>query len=121
MLDKELVVVTLTCLLPIWETFITIISNNNVLLTFGEIVGNLTQEESMIIASGRIQKNEEGQPDAYITHDRRKKEKEGPSRKPLVGNTEREGETIFLFNCYFYQLYHLYLEHKINNKHTCFY
>jgi len=33
-----------------------------------------------------------------------------------VGNTNRGGESVFLFNCYFYQLNHLYLEHKMNNR-----
>ena len=43
--DIELVVMTLKGLPPLWETFITIISNNNVLSSFDEIFGNITQEE----------------------------------------------------------------------------
>ena len=86
--DRELVVVTLRGLPPIWETFITTISNSNVLPSFDEIVGKLTQEESKMIARGRIQKHEEGEPIAYTTHDKRKKEKGGPSRKPPSQNTK---------------------------------
>jgi len=76
--DRELVVVTRRGLPPIWETFITTISNNNVLPLFDEIVGKLTQEELRMIARGRIQKHEEGELAAYITHEKRKKAKGGP-------------------------------------------
>jgi len=40
--DRELVIVTLGGFPPIWETFITTISNNNAFLSFDEIVGKLT-------------------------------------------------------------------------------
>lgn len=73
--NRELVVVTLRGLPPIWEIFITTISNKNVLPKFNEIVGKLTQEESRMIARRRIQKHEEGEPTTYITYDKRKKEK----------------------------------------------
>jgi len=39
----------------------------------------------------------------------------------FVGNTESRGESTFLFHCYFYQLDHLYIEHKINNRNKLFY
>ena len=42
-LDRKLVVVTLKCLPHIWETFITTSSKINVLPTFDEKVGKLTQ------------------------------------------------------------------------------
>ena len=48
-LDRELVVMTLRGLPPIWETFITTIRNTNLLPSFHEIVGKLTQEESRMI------------------------------------------------------------------------
>lgn len=35
--DRELVMVTLECLPPIWETFSTTINNNNQLHTFDEL------------------------------------------------------------------------------------
>lgn len=73
MSDRKLVIVTLRGLPPIWETFITTISNNNVLPSFDEIFGNLTQEESRMIARGRIQQHEEGYPVSYISHEKRKK------------------------------------------------
>jgi len=57
-LDRELVVMTLRGLPPIWETFITTIRNTNLLPSFDEIVGKLTQEESRMIGRGRIQMNE---------------------------------------------------------------
>ena len=41
---REQVVVNLRGLPPILETFITTISNSNLLLSFDEIVGKLTQE-----------------------------------------------------------------------------
>jgi len=75
----ELVVVTLRGLPPIRETFVTTINNNNVLSTFDKIVGKLTQEESRMIVRGRVQKHEEGEPTAYITHGRKKKRKGCPS------------------------------------------
>eukprot|EP00253_Pinus_taeda_P006149 PITA_06149 len=84
--DRELVVVTLRGLPPIWETFITKISNNNFLPTFDEIIGKLMQEESRMIARGRIQKHEEGEPAAYITHDKKKKTK-GENNKKHHYNT----------------------------------
>ena len=62
----------------VWETFITTIGNNNFLPSFAEIFGKITQEESRMIARGRIQKHEEGEPIAYIAHDERKREKGGP-------------------------------------------
>ena len=78
--DMELVVVTLRGLPPIWETFITTISNTNFLPSFDEIVGKLTQEESRMIARGRIQKHKEGEPIAYNAHEKKKKKgKGGPS------------------------------------------
>lgn len=40
--DRELVIVTLRGLPPIWETFIITISNNNNIPTFDELVGKLT-------------------------------------------------------------------------------
>ena len=40
--NREIVIVTLSGIPPIWETFITTINNNNVLLSFDEIVGKLT-------------------------------------------------------------------------------
>ena len=40
--DRELIVVTLRGLPPIWETFITTINNNNVFMSFDEIVRKLT-------------------------------------------------------------------------------
>lgn len=75
MSDRELVVATLIGLPPIWETFITTIDNNNFLPSFGEIVEKLTQEESRMIERGRIKNHEEGEPAAYITDEKRKKEK----------------------------------------------
>lgn len=68
LLGRELVVQTLRVLPSIWETFITIIGNKNVLPSFDEIIGSLTQEESMMIGRGRIQKHEEGEPISYISH-----------------------------------------------------
>jgi len=41
--DMELVIVTLRGLLPIWETSITAISNNNNFSSFDKLVGKLTQ------------------------------------------------------------------------------
>lgn len=75
--NRELVVVTLRGLPPIWETFNTTISNNNVFRSFDELVGKLTQEESRMISRGRIQKHEEGEAVAFVTHNRKKKGKGG--------------------------------------------
>jgi len=73
--NKELVVVTLRGLLPpIWETFITTLSNNNNFLSFDETVEKLTQEESRIISRGKIQKHE-GEPAAFVTDNKKKKGK----------------------------------------------
>jgi len=74
-LTRELVVVTFRGIPSILETFITSISNNNILPSFYEIVGKLTQQESRMITRGRIQKNEEGEPVVYITHEEKKKKK----------------------------------------------
>ena len=41
--DRELVLVTLQGLTPIWETFITTINNNEKFLTFDELVGKCKQ------------------------------------------------------------------------------
>jgi len=57
-LDRELVFVSITGLPPIWETFIFAIRNNDVLPSFDEIFGKLTQEESRMISKRRIQKHE---------------------------------------------------------------
>ena len=79
-LDKELVIMILRGLPHIWETFITTISNNNVLPSFDELVGKLTYEESRMISRGRIQKHEEVESVAFITNDKKKKKgKGGPS------------------------------------------
>ena len=82
--DRELVIVTLRSLPPIWETFFTTISNNNSFLSFDEIVGKLAQEQSRMVSRGRIQKHEEGEPVAFVTHNKKKKAKGGPtnSRTP---------------------------------------
>lgn len=104
MLDREIVVVTLIGLPPIWDIFITTIRNNNVLLTFDEIVGNITQEYLGMIAGGRIQKHEEGVPIACISHDKRKKEKGVQSRKPPSHNSkgryDKSLSHIDFFNCH---------------------
>lgn len=63
------------------ETFINTIRNNNVLLSFYEIVGNITQEESRMISKARIQKHEEGEPVTFVTLKKKKKGKCGPSRE----------------------------------------
>jgi len=75
--NRELVSVTLRGLHPIWETFITTIRKNNILLSFDEIVGNLTQEELRMISRGRIQKHEEGEPATFIAHDKKKNKGKG--------------------------------------------
>ena len=82
--DRELVIVTHTGFPLIWETFITTISNKNTLSSLDEIVGKLTQEESRMISRGRLQKHEEGELTALVTHNKKKKGKGGPSssRKP---------------------------------------
>ena len=64
--DREIVVVTLIGILPIWETFITTISNNNGFPSFDELVGKFTQEESRMISRGRIQGSNEGEPTTYV-------------------------------------------------------
>jgi len=74
MSNKELVIVTLRGLPPIWETFITTISNNNNFLSFDETVEKLTQEGSRMISRGKIQKHE-GEPTAFVTHNKKKKGK----------------------------------------------
>jgi len=84
--DRELVVVTLQGLPPIWEIFITTLSNNNVLPSFDELVGKCTQEEAMMIARGRIQKHEEGEPSAFATQNKKRKGRgrtSGSRRSPL--------------------------------------
>jgi len=43
-LDRELLVLTLRSIPPIWEIFITTINNNNVLSTFDEIVENFSKK-----------------------------------------------------------------------------
>lgn len=92
----ELVILTLIGSPPIWETFITTIINNNILSSFDEIVAKITQEESRMISRGRIQKHEEGEPVAYITHDKRKKKGKGgtsSSRKPPPHHSNRRKES----------------------------
>lgn len=79
---RDFFVTTLRGIPPILETFIMTISNNNFLPSLDDIVGKLTQEESRMIVRGRIQKHEEGEPSAYIAHDKRKREKGGPSTNP---------------------------------------
>jgi len=51
---REFVIVALGGLPPIWESFISTKRNNNIFLSFDDIVGNLTQEESRMISRGRI-------------------------------------------------------------------
>eukprot|EP00253_Pinus_taeda_P002451 PITA_02451 len=101
-LDRELVIVTLRGLPPLWETFITTISNKNVLPSFDEMVGEITQEESWMVSRGRIQKHEEGELDAYISHDKKKKKgKKAPSRKPPPQNAKRKNDrTSSHIECY---------------------
>eukprot|EP00253_Pinus_taeda_P023604 PITA_23604 len=103
--DRALVVVTLRGLPSIWETFITTISNKNVLPSFDEIVGKLTQEELRMIGRGRIQKHEEGEPVAYIIHDKKKKKgKGGPSNSrklpPQNFGGRKEYVNIECYNCH---------------------
>ena len=57
--NGELFIVPISIIPPIFETFITTISKNNVLPSFDEILGKLTQEESMMVSRGRIQKHQE--------------------------------------------------------------
>lgn len=87
-----------------WETFITTMSNSNVLQLFDEIVGKLTHEESRMIERGRIQKHTQGEPIAYIAHEKRKKAKEGPSRKPPSQNSKGRNDILLshieCYNCH---------------------
>ena len=64
--NMELAFVTL-----ILESLVTTIGKKNFLPSFDEIVGNITQEESRMIARGKIQKHEEGELAAYVTHDKK--------------------------------------------------
>ena len=96
--------VTLQGLPPIWETFITTISNNNILTTFDELVGRCTQEETMMIARGMIQKHEEGDPSTFAAQDKKRKLRGRPygSRKPALESkdSKRRLRDIECFNCH---------------------
>lgn len=70
--SKELVLVTLIGLPPIMETFITAIHNNNNFISFDELDGKFTQEESRMISIWRIQKHGEEDPTAFATQDKKK-------------------------------------------------
>lgn len=72
---RELVMITLKGLPHTWETFITTIRNKNILLTFDELIGQCTQEETMMIARGKIQKHEEREPSTFLHKIRRRKVK----------------------------------------------
>lgn len=52
MSDRELVLVAVQGLPPIWETFITTISTNDKFSSFDELVGKCTQEETRMISRG---------------------------------------------------------------------
>ena len=91
--NKELVIVTLRGLPPIWETFITTISKNNSFLSFDELVGKLTQEESRMISRGRIQGSKKGEPTVYVAQGKKKNGKKGKgkpskSRRPPQSNRD---------------------------------
>jgi len=73
MSDKELVSIIVQGLPPIWETFITTISNNDKLPTFNELVGKCTLEETRMISRGRIQKHEDEEPSAFSAQDKKRK------------------------------------------------
>ena len=92
--NRQFVIMTLIGLPPIWETFITTISNNNVYPSFDELAWNLAQEESRMVSRGRIQKHEEGELIALITHNKKNKGKGGQSnsRKPPPWNSKGSNE-----------------------------
>ena len=73
--DKELVIVTLRDFPSIRETFITNIRKNNVVPSLDDLIGKLTHEESRMASRDRMQKNVEGEPITFITHNKKKKEK----------------------------------------------
>ena len=47
-----------------------------------------------MIARGRIQKNKEAEPAAYIAHGKRKKTRGGSSRKPSSQNTKKRNDRM---------------------------
>lgn len=108
--DRELVIVTLRGLPPIWETFITTISNNNSFSSFDELVGKLTQVESRMISRGRIQGPNEGEPTAFVAQGKKnnaKKRKGNPSksRRPPQSNwdskdSRRRIRDVECYNCH---------------------
>ena len=73
MSDRELVLIALQGLPPIWEKFITTISNNDKFLTFDELIVKCAQEETRMISRGRIQKHEEGVPSTFVAQDKKRK------------------------------------------------
>lgn len=103
MSDRELVLIALQGL-PQFGRFITTISNNDKFLSFDELVGKCTQEETRMISRGRIQKHEEGKPCAFAAQDKKRKGKGRPSssRKPAPESKDfkRKGRKIECFNCH---------------------
>ncbi len=70
--DKEMVLITLGGLPPVWETFITTINNINIIPTFDELMRKCLQEEASMISRGRIS-HHEGESIAFSAYNKRKK------------------------------------------------
>jgi len=68
-----MVLISLEGLSPVWETFITTISNINIILTFDELLGKYIQKKARMISRGRISHHEEGEPTAFSAYDKGKK------------------------------------------------
>ena len=94
---------TLRGLPPVWETFITTIRNNKSFLSFVELVGNITQEESRMISRGIIHKHGEEEPTAFATQDKKmeKGRTSGSKRSsPNSRDSYRRLRDAECFNCH---------------------
>lgn len=77
--DREIVLIALGGLAPIWDTFITTIRKNDMFPSFDELMGNCTQEETKMISRGRIKKQEEGEPTTFVSQGKKRKGRGRPS------------------------------------------
>lgn len=112
--------ITLGILSPTWENFITTIRNNYKFHTFDELMGKYSQEDSKIIAEGRIPKHEEGEPTSFSVQNKKQKGERGHhfSRNPAPRskNSYKWNKDLSKVQCYNFHKHDHYAHDFPENK-----
>lgn len=92
-LDRELVMTSLSGLPSSWDMFIASTNNRERIPSFDELLSLCNQEERLMISRGRIQRLNEGEPNTFVAQGKKMNVKKGKgkpskSRRPPQSNRD---------------------------------